>query len=194
METLSSRRARLSAGLFVCISVGLLLGAIVFLIIKKGTFAEYIQLRLSSESATGLSEGMPLTYSGFEIGSISEMELNDDGLVIIDIDVPVEHEARVNAGSRFFLEKPVIGVPKLFVVTKKEAGPRTPPAAKQVFQLEVVDEFNGLISKLPVLTEKISRLAVNLESITADSGALNQSLLENHRTYSRFDGTERPDL
>jgi phospholipid/cholesterol/gamma-HCH transport system substrate-binding protein len=161
-------------GLFVCVTISALVGAVVFLMIKKRTFAEYTHITLSSESAVGLNEGMPLLYSGFEIGTIAGLTLNDDGLVIIDIEVPAEHERRITETSRFFIEKPVIGLTRLIVETEKQAAP--PPAADHVFPLEIIDEFNGLISKLPVLTEKIDRIAENIESMTADNGALNQSI------------------
>ena len=177
MAVLSNKRKmHFRAGVFVCVSFAVLIGAVAFLIIKKRTFAEYVHYALSSSSAISLSEGMPLLYSGFEIGRISGLTLNDDGLVLIAIEVSVEHASRIRGNSRFFLEKPVIGLPRLFVTTEIRDGEHMPPAADRVFQLEVVDEFSGLLKRLPLLVEKIDRIAMNMENITSEKGALNQSI------------------
>lgn len=195
MAALSNRRKmHLKAGVFVCVSFAVLIGAVIFLIIKKRTFTEYVHYKLSSSSAIGLSEGMPVLYSGFDIGRISGLTLNDDGLVLIAIEVPIEHASRIQDHSRFFLEKPIIGLPKLFVTTEISDKEHASPAADHVFQLEVVDEFSGLLKRLPLLVEKIDGIAMNMENITSEKGALSQSIQNVNTMTSRLAKNQGLDL
>ncbi|MCX7636029.1 MAG: MlaD family protein, partial [Syntrophales bacterium] len=133
---------------------------------------------LSARNGDGLAVGMPLMFAGFKIGKISELDLDDRGLVLVSIRVPSQHTKWLRADSAFVLERPLIGSAQLKVVTKNIASP--PLSPKTIPMIEEVDDINEAIRKIQPIIEKVGLIADNIERITAQiadpQGDLNKLL------------------
>src|SRR3990172_7112424 len=125
-----TQKTELKVGLFLIISTMLIALSIGYVAYKKGFFAKVHTFTLSSKSGEELTEGMPVVFSGFKIGVVHALELSDDGSVLIKIKVPERHVKWMRADSTFIVNKPLIGSPRIVVVTKNLRSPLLSP--KQV--------------------------------------------------------------
>ena len=147
---------------------------IVFILIKKNVFTNHIYFTLSSSTGEGITEGMPLLFSGFEIGKVERFELDDSGTVLVLVKVPDEHARRINKSSIFTLERPLIGSAR-FIVTTPNLN--EPPANRDyVFETKMVDDINEVIKKLQPMVEKIDDIATNLKKLTDEESNLSKTL------------------
>ncbi len=77
-------KTEFKVGLFIILTVLLILTGLGFMAYKKGIFQAEETITLSSRTGDGLTVGMPLNISGFKIGKIRDLELNDQGMVIVN--------------------------------------------------------------------------------------------------------------
>ena len=167
--------ANFRVGLFLFMSVVMIVGFIVFILIRKNVFTNHIYFTLSSSTGEGISEGMPLLFSGFEIGKVEKFELDNSGTVLVLIKVPEEHALRINKSSVFTLERPLIGSSR-FIVTTPNFN-ETPADRDYVFETKMVDDINEVIKKLQPMVETIDEIATNLKTLTDEKSHLNKTLV-----------------
>jgi len=151
-------------GLFIILTVLLTTAGLVYMAYKKGLFQPETTYTLSSRTGDGLSVGMPLYFSGFKIGKVKELELNDQGMVLIKISVPDQHGKWIRSDSKFLLEKPLIGSAKLTVTTKNMTSSLLSPKAVAV--LTEVNDINDAIQKIQPILDQIATITENIASLT----------------------------
>src|SRR4030065_2888804 len=95
-------------GLFVICATALALLALLFLAKEKGFFSTTHTFTLSSKTGDGFAVGMPVVFSGFDIGKVHSLELNDKGEVLIQIRIPDKHVKWIKTDSSFVLYRPLI--------------------------------------------------------------------------------------
>lgn len=167
--------ANFRVGLFLLLSLVMIVGFIVFILIKKNVFTNHLYFTLSSSTGEGITEGMPLLFSGFEIGKVERFELDNNGTVIVIVKVPEEHAHRINKSSVFTLERPLIGSSRFIVTTPNLA--ETIADSNYVFETQMVDDINEVIKKLQPMVEKIDEIATNLKTLTDEKSHLNKTLV-----------------
>ncbi|PKN77016.1 MAG: hypothetical protein CVU51_17020, partial [Deltaproteobacteria bacterium HGW-Deltaproteobacteria-1] len=69
-------------GLFIGCTVFIIMTALLYLAFSKGTFERIHTFTLSSRSGEGFMENMPVVFSGFNIGYVHTLELNEEGVVL----------------------------------------------------------------------------------------------------------------
>lgn len=158
------KNLELKVGIFVVSIVLLMLLSVVFIAYKKGAFEEMYELKLSSASGDGITEGMPVLFSGFEVGKITKMELTDTGIVVLHAKIPSKHAKWINESSDFILNKPLIGSPKIII---KTANLQAKPITKdKIPQLKTVDGINEAIARVQPVLERVEEIVKNVEKIT----------------------------
>ena len=168
-------KTEFKVGLFIVLTVLLIFAALGFMAYKKGLFQAEETLTLSSRTGDGLTVGMPLNFSGFKIGKIDDLELNEQGIVIVKIRVPAQHFKWLRSDSKFILERPLIGSTKLLVVsTNMNSAPLSP---KMVPSITEVNDINETIKKFEPVIEKVAQIMDHVETLTG-SLAGKKSLLE----------------
>ena len=150
-------------------------GFIVFILVKKNVFTNHLYFTLSSSTGEGITEGMPLLFSGFEIGKVEKFELDNKGTVMVVVKVPEEHAHRINKSSVFTLERPLIGSSRFIVTTPNLT--ETPADGNYVFETQMIDDINDVIKKLQPMVEKIDDIANNLKTLTDEKSHLNKTLV-----------------
>lgn len=151
-------------GLFIVSTAIIILAALLYLANEKGFFARVYTFTLSSKSGDGFTEGMPVVFSGFNIGKVSELELDDKGIVHIKIKVPQRHVKWIKADSVFILYRPLIGAARIVVTTNNLNSPPMPD--DKIAEVETVNDINDAIKKVQPLIEKITQIAENIERLT----------------------------
>ncbi|MDQ5987209.1 MAG: MCE family protein [Syntrophus sp. SKADARSKE-3] len=151
-------------GLFIILTALLILTGLGYMAHKKGFFQAEETFTLSSRTGDGLTIGMPLSLSGFKIGKISDLELNEQGIVLVKIQVPSQHAKWLRADSKFTLERPLIGSTKLVVVTTNIKSPLL--TTKDIPSITEVNDINETIKRFQPVVEKVALIMDHIETIT----------------------------
>jgi phospholipid/cholesterol/gamma-HCH transport system substrate-binding protein len=153
-------------GLFVVITSLFILSVLGYMIYKKGVFEKVYTYTFSSKSGDGLTTGMPVVFSGFVIGKVDAVELNEEGVVIIKVKVPKRHVKWIRSDSLFALDKPLIGAPRITVRTENMSSPQLSP--DDVVEIGTVSDINDIIKRIYPILDTVNRIAANIESISAN--------------------------
>ncbi len=153
-------------GLFIALTTIVILLSLFYLAYEKGFFEKVYTFTLSSKSGDGFTEGMPVVFSGFNIGKVHALELNDKGIVLIRIKIPERHVKWVKKDSTFILYRPLIGTSRIIVTTNNLLSPQLPENI--IPEVEIVNDINDVITKVPPLIEKITLIAANLETLSSN--------------------------
>jgi phospholipid/cholesterol/gamma-HCH transport system substrate-binding protein len=159
------RKIEFKVGLFVTITTLLIVASLAFIAYKKGVFTHVYTYTLSATSGDGLTEGLPVEFSGFKIGQVYSLELSDDGSVSVKIRIPQRHAKWIRNDSAFTLDRPIIGSARIVVTTPNLNSPELPP--EKVVPLVRLDSIDELIKTMQPIIQKIDRTATNIEKTTA---------------------------
>lgn len=154
----------LKVGLFIVITSILILGALIYIAWGKGVFETVHTFTLSSKSGEGFTEGMPVVFSGFDIGKVHDLELNERGIVLIKIKIPNRHIKWIKIDSSFILYRPLIGAARIVVITNNLNSPLLP--VDKIMEVGTINDINDAIKKVEPLIEQITQIATNIERLT----------------------------
>ncbi len=160
------RRIELKVGIFLIVVTLLIVASVFYVAYKKGFFAKVYTFTLASKSGEDLAEGMPVVFSGFKIGLVNALELSGDGSVLIKIKIPERHVKWIRADSTFITNKPLIGSPRIVVVTDNLNSPIL--SSEQVPEVASVSDINETIKKARPLLDEVNKIAKNIEKLTAN--------------------------
>ncbi len=182
------QRIEFKVGLFITITSLLIMGSIGYVAFKKGVFSKVYTYTLSSKTGENLTEGMPVAVWGFTIGRVSSLELNDQGTVLIRIKIPERHIRMIRADSKFVLDKPLIGSPRILVKTTDLNG--LPLSKEMIPELTESNDINEIIKRAQPIVDKADRIMANIEQITAKladpAGNVNRILRNAEALIARF--------
>ena len=163
-------KREIKVGLFVVCTTIIICLSLFYLAREKGFFEIVHTFTLSSKSGDGFTQGMPVVFSGFDIGKVQALELDDKGVVLIKIKIPQRHVKWIRTDSTFILYRPLIGVPRI-VVTTDNLNSKPMPKDK-ITEVETVNDINDAIDKIQPLLEKITQIAENLERLSGKIDAM----------------------
>ncbi len=156
-------RMKLAVGIFVIV-LSLLFGGLVYVILKeKGIFEKKLAFNFYTTSAESLSIGMPIRYSGFEIGAIRNIELTEQGIVYVAFDVMKDHAKWIRRNTMLQLEKPLIGSATLNVLTTLGEPPLEPGST---LRMVVQDDINDIITKIEPVVSNLQNIVASINTIT----------------------------
>ena len=159
-----NRKTEFMVGLFVLLITLLIAFSILYVAYKKGFFEPENTYTLYSKSGEGLTEGMPVLFSGFKIGKVTHLELGDTGVVIIRINVLDRHTKWIRQNTRFTMVKPVIGAARVNVYTDDLSAP--PLSRDAIAEIVIVDDIDELIKKAQPILAQVNQTVGNIEKIT----------------------------
>ncbi len=169
-------------GLFAAAS--LLLGAafVVYLLHARGFFEETYRLELAASSADGVAPGVPLVYSGIEIGSVTTLGLNDNGGIVIRVELLERNAKWLKENSTFVLDKPIVGGAKIRVDSPDLNAPPLPDNSTMLLLTSDVSK------EIPVLVERVKAILANVEHLTRQDGEINATLANFKTVTDRMAG------
>jgi len=173
-----ARNIEIRVGIFVITASLVLIAAVGFFAYKKDLFTRLHTFTLSARVGDDLSEGMPVIFSGFKIGKVQTLELNDAGVVIIKIRIPDRHVTWLRQNSIFTVDKPLLGSARLLVASPEPLGP--PLTSKMVPEVVIVNSIAEITKKVQPILERVTQIADHLEQtiaqIASPQGDLNKIL------------------
>ena len=170
------------ARLLIYVFLALVAGAIVFVLYARGAFDATQRLVLIAEDSEGVHVGMDLTFSGFAIGRVNQIELDENGKVRILVDVAQKDAHWLRTSSVFTLVRSVVGSPNIRAYSGVLSDPPLPQGAvRTVLQGDASAEIPKAIAAARNLME-------NLVALTAVGGPVSQLLANLHTTTERLNG------
>jgi phospholipid/cholesterol/gamma-HCH transport system substrate-binding protein len=181
------QKIELKVGLFIIITTMLIIASVGYVAYKKDVFSPVYRYTLTSKTGENITEGMPVVFWGFNIGHVSSMELTEKG-VLVEIKVPERNNRVIRAGSKFYLEKPLLGTSRIVVITNDLKGPTLSPTV--IPEIIISNDINESIKQVQAIAEKLDKIAENLTTITgkmADpQGDMSRTLQNIQKVTSQF--------
>ena len=154
----------------ITFTVLLLCCAGLFLLYARGAFETTQRLVLIAEDSEGVFVGMDLSFSGFAIGRVKQIELDRTGKVRILVDVAAKDAHWLRSSSVFTLVRGLVGSPSIRAYTGILDDPALPHGAERtVLQ-------GDLSAELPKVIAASKELLENLGALTKTDGPLGASL------------------
>jgi len=176
-------KMKLAVGIFVVALAITLTMLLFFLLQEKGTFDKRYTYYFNTPSADSFSVGMPLKFSGFEIGVIDDISLRDDGSVHMAFSVTQENQRWINESTVLTIKKPLIGSAHIEVSSGLE---HTILAPKSTLKILISDDINGMISKLEPVVEKMTHIIDNIDKITSYLAKDDSDLMQTVVNINKF--------
>ncbi len=177
----------LKAGALLLLMLLLVCGAVGYLMYARGAFEATQRLVLLADDSEGVVVGMDLTFSGFPIGRVRQIELSPDGNARIVIDVPRKDAHWLRTSSVFTLVRGLVGSTNLRAYTGQLKDPLLPDnAARRVLAGDATAEIPKLVAAARELVQHLTTLAApdaalanslhNLDTATAKLNGPNGAL------------------
>ena len=149
----------------------LLIGTfLLYVMYARGVFESTQRLVLTTDDSEGVIPGMDMTFSGFPVGRVRQVELAPDGKVRILVDVPKKDALWLRTSSVFTMERSVVGETRI----KAFSGILTDPALPDGAERAVLRGDTG--AEIPKLVSSARALLDNLDTMTRSDSAINTSL------------------
>lgn len=157
-------------------------GAALYLLYARGAFEPTQRLVLVAEDSEGIRVGMDLTFAGFPVGRVRDIELGADGQARLLIDVPRKDAHWLRETSVFTLTRSLVGSASLRVYTAQlEAPPLADGAQRSVL-------IGDTAAEMPKLVSATRELIDNLTRLTAPDGPLAASLVNIQTLTDKLNG------
>jgi phospholipid/cholesterol/gamma-HCH transport system substrate-binding protein len=169
-------------GLFAAASLLLAGLFIIYLLYARGFFEETYHLKLAAASADGVAPGVPLVFSGIEIGSVTTLGLNDNGGIIINLELLARNAKWLKESSTFTLDKPLVGGAKIRVDSSDLGAPALPDNSTMLLLTSDISK------EIPALVERVKAILTNVEYLTRKDGDINATLANVKTVTGRMTG------
>lgn len=107
-------------GAFTIVALLLLFG-VFYLVTDFGTRHTGYRVGVRFESASGLTPGAQVYFSGVDAGAVESVQLLPDNTV--DVILAVNHDINIPVASRFLIQAPLTGSPAVVIVPPREKPP-----------------------------------------------------------------------
>ena len=163
------------------IVIGALIAAFfLYVMYARGVFEPTQQLVLVTDNSEGVIPGMDMSFAGFPIGRVRQVELGKDGKVNIVVDIPRTDAKWLRTTSVFTLESSVVGQTRLRAYSGILTDPPLPDKAQRpVLRGDAAAEIprllataRTLLENLQNMTQEGSAVANTLTNVEAFSGRL----------------------
>jgi hypothetical protein len=108
-QVLLPRSIGVKVGMLLAFTIMVIGGFVGYVLYARGVFEDTQRLRLIAENAEGIGIGTDLTFSGFPIGRVRRITLQEDGKVRISVRVPVSEAKWLRTSSIFVIDVPLVG-------------------------------------------------------------------------------------
>ena len=185
---MSYRRMLISVGFFVFLTAVLLIVGLGYVISQKGIFEKKNHFNLVAKSGADLIEGMPVLYSGFEIGMVTKLQLTKEGRVEVQIEIPNQQLRWIRESSIFNLNKPLIGSAAIVVKSPNLEDAQLSVQVER--ELVTIDGINELIGKVQPVLDDLQGILSNVNKLTDAKADLAKILKHVERITYKVSQTE----
>src|SRR5919201_7141507 len=113
VQTPVPKNLQFRVGLLVGLAVVLGAGFVFYALYARGVFEDTQRLTLVADNAEGVAIGMDLSFSGFPIGRVQRLALDEQGRARIVIQIPRKDAHWLRSTSIFTLERGLVGAARI---------------------------------------------------------------------------------
>ncbi|WLI90919.1 MlaD family protein [Massilia sp. R2A-15] len=158
------------AVILLILLMSLIAAFLLYVMYARGVFEPTQRLVLVSDDSEGVIPGMDITFAGFPVGRVRQVELAPDGKARILVDVPKKDSKWLRVSSVFTLERGLVGETRL----KAFSGILTDPPLEEGATRTVLR--GDTAAEIPRLVASARALLENLDAMTRSDSSLNASL------------------
>ncbi len=171
-------------GMLVGLAVVLGAGFLAYSLYARGVFQDTQRVTLITDNAEGVAIGMDLNFSGFPIGRVRRLSLDEQGRARILIEIPRDDAHWLRASSVFTLEKGLIGGATIRAHTGDLKDPPLPDGAERpVLRGDTTEEIPKLVASMRSILD-------NIEALTSAGGNLQASIASARAVADRAAGKQ----
>ena len=171
-------------GLLLGLALMLGIGFVGYVLFARGIFEATQRVTLIAENAEGVAIGMDLTFSGFPIGRVQRLALDEEGRARIEIEVPLKDAHWLRQSSVFTLERGLFGGATIRAHTGNlRDAPLDDGAVRPVLRGDTTEE-------IPRLVASVRSILDNIDSVTGPGGNLQASIANLRTVTERAAGKE----
>ena len=171
-------------GLLLGLALMLGIGFVGYVLFARGIFEATQHVTLTAENAEGVSIGMDLTFSGFPIGRVERLSLDEEGRARIDIEIPLRDAHWLRQNSVFTLERGLFGGATIRAHTGNLRDEPLPDGAvRPVLRGDTSEEIPRLVASLRSIMD-------NIDTLTGPGGNLQASIANLRTVTDRAAGKE----
>ena len=180
-------RMKLLVGIFVTLLVVSIITTFSIVLEKKGFFQDKVSFYFMSSDAGNFYVGMPLNVSGFEVGTITERILTDNGDVKVIFKVSKANHKWICEDTLLMLNKPLIGSPTIKILTSLAYD-----ELKENSKLEIIirDDINDIVYNIQPIMDELQDIIHSIHTITyslsSKDGAFEKSLSNIEKLTSKL--------
>jgi phospholipid/cholesterol/gamma-HCH transport system substrate-binding protein len=178
------RYLELKAALLLALLVALVAGAALYLMYARGVFEQTQRLVLLVDDSEGVRVGMDLTFSGFPIGRVRNVELSPEGTARILVDVPRKDAHWLRTTSMFTLVRSLVGGASLRAYSGVLTDPPLPDGAERKVLV------GDAAAELPILVASAKELIANLTQLTGQDSPLATTLTNLQTLTEKLNGPQ----
>jgi phospholipid/cholesterol/gamma-HCH transport system substrate-binding protein len=158
------------AAILLVLMGALIIAFVLYVMYARGVFEPTQRLFLETDNSEGVAPGMDLTFAGFPIGRVSQVELSKDGKVRILVDVPSKDAKWLRMTSVFTLERSLVGETRLRAYSGVLTDPPLPAGSvRSVLRGDVSEQIPRMVASARELLE-------NLVNITSPGSHVDATL------------------
>jgi phospholipid/cholesterol/gamma-HCH transport system substrate-binding protein len=199
-----SDTAALSRGTrrFLFLALALALALVVAIVVRQGLFRQTANYSFVADTAQDIAKGQAVRIAGFRVGSVSEVNLKDDGKVAVTLEIDADHMRFITHDARVELRKEgLVGSATLEIVPGADKTRLAAAQARLTFSRadgltalanQVRDEFVPILKDIKLITGTLADpekgLPGTLAKIRESSEALNVLLANGNRQVEGIGG------
>ena len=155
---------------------------LLYVMYARGVFEPTQRVVLVANDSEGVVVGMDMTFSGFPIGRVQQVELAPDGKARILVDVPRKDAKWLRTSSIFTVERSLVGETRIKAFSGILSDPPLPDnAVREVLRGDVSAE-------IPLMVASAKELLENLTAMTREGSSINASLANIETATGRLGG------
>jgi phospholipid/cholesterol/gamma-HCH transport system substrate-binding protein len=170
------QKIEFKVGIFIIVTTLLIIFTVGYVAYKKDIFAKEYTYTLRSDTGENITQGMPVLFLGFEIGEVSSIKLDEEeNAVLVEIKIPEKNREVLRLSSKFLLETPLLGSPRIKVETTKLVGELlTEEDQPKIYSH---DNINELIESGQTIAGKAEKLVEALTTVISNVTKVTENLL-----------------
>ena len=172
----------LKARLLMIFMLVLVCASALYVLYARGAFESTQRLVLIAEDSEGVVVGKDITFSGFPIGRVRQIELAADGKARILVDVAAKDAHWLRTSSVFTLVRGIVGGTNIRAYTGLLNDPLLPDGAERTLLA------GDASAEIPKVIAAAKDLIENLSRLTGSSGAVGTSLANLQTLTDRLNG------
>jgi phospholipid/cholesterol/gamma-HCH transport system substrate-binding protein len=170
------------AAILLVLIGALVVAFVLYVMYARGVFESTQRLVLVTDDSEGVIPGMDMTFAGFPIGRVRQVELAPSGKVRILVDVPTSEAKWLRQTSVFTVERSIVGETRLRAFSGILTDPPLPAGAtREVLRGDATAEIPRMVASARALLE-------NLQAMTGSDSHINASLAHIDAVTGRLTG------